>query len=139
MDADDESMRRANVEGTRHVVEFANSADVGRFHHTSSIAVAGAYKGLFREGMFDEGQKLPHAYHSTKFESEKLARNDIEGRLRVYRPGIVVGNSVTGEMDKIHGPYYFFKLIQKLRHALPEWFPLAGPQGGKVNGVPVDF
>ena len=33
---------------------------------------------------------------------------------RVYRPSIVVGNSKTGEMDKIDGPYYFFKAIQKL-------------------------
>jgi thioester reductase-like protein len=139
MTADEESMRRSNVDGTHHVVEFANSHDVELFHHVSSVAVAGAYEGLFREDMFDEGQKLPHPYHSTKFESEKLVRNDLEGRLRVYRPGIVVGNSVTGEMDKIDGPYYFFKLIQRLRHALPEWFPLAGPQGRKVNVVPVDF
>ena len=139
MDADDESMRRANVEGTRHVVEFANSIDVGRFHHTSSIAVAGKFKGLFREDMFDEGQKLPHAYHSTKFESEKLVREEVKAPLRIYRPGIVVGHSVTGEMDKVDGPYYFFKLIQRLRHALPEWFPLAGPEGKKVNLVPVDF
>ncbi|MEA2480457.1 MAG: hypothetical protein QOJ07_2379, partial [Thermoleophilaceae bacterium] len=139
MAADEEQMTRSNVEGTRHVVQFANSHDVELFHHTSSIAVAGRYEGLFREDMFDEGQKLPHAYHRTKFESEKVAREELDGRLRVYRPAIVVGNSETGEMDKIDGPYYFFKLIQKLRHALPEWFPLAGPEGGKVNLVPVDF
>ena len=79
MAADEDSMMRANVEGTRHAVEFANSIDVGRFHHTSSIAVAGGYEGLFREDMFDEGQKLPHAYHRTKFESEKLARDNVSG------------------------------------------------------------
>jgi thioester reductase-like protein len=139
MAADEDSMMRANVEGTRHVVEFANSIEVGRFHHTSSIAVAGRYEGLFREDMFDEGQKLPHAYHRTKFESEKLARENVSAPLRVYRPGIVVGHSETGAMDKVDGPYYFFKLIQKLRHALPEWFPLAGPEGANVNVVPVDF
>jgi short-subunit dehydrogenase/thioester reductase-like protein len=139
MAADEQSMLKANVEGTRHVAEFANSHDVGRFHHTSSIAVAGDFRGLFREDMFDEGQRLPHAYHRTKFESEKLAREQVKAPLRIYRPALVVGNSETGEMDKIDGPYYFFKLIQKLRHALPEWFPLAGPQGGKVNVVPVDF
>src|ERR687889_2173672 len=140
MAADEDSMMRANVDGTRHVVEFANSIDVGRFHHTSSIAVAGRFKGLFREDMFDEGQALPHAYHRSKFESEKLVREELsDAALRVYRPGIVVGHSQTGEMDKIDGPYYFFKLIQKLRHALPAWFPLAGPEGKKVHLVPVDF
>jgi short-subunit dehydrogenase len=101
--------------------------------------VAGKYKGLFREDMFDEGQKLPHAYHATKFESEKLAREMVKSPLRVYRPAIVIGNSETGEMDKIDGPYYLFKLLQKLRHALPEWFPLAGPEGTALNIVPVDF
>jgi NAD(P)-dependent dehydrogenase (short-subunit alcohol dehydrogenase family) len=141
VDADEEAMTKANVEGTKHVIEFANSLQsLGRFHHTSSIAVAGHYKGVFQEDMFDEDQKLPHAYHSTKFESEKLVRNGVkDARLIVYRPGIVVGHSETGEMDKIDGPYYFFQLLQKLRYALPQWFPLAGPEGGQTNIVPVDF
>ena len=139
IEADEESSVRANVDGTRHVVEFANAHEVGRFHHTSSIAVAGSYRGVFQEDMFDEGQKLPHHYHQTKYESEKLARQGVEGKLIVYRPGIVIGHSETGAMDKIDGPYYFFKLLQKLRRALPEWFPLAGPEGGQTNLVPVDF
>jgi len=139
VDAEDEAMEKANVDGTRHVIEFANAHEVGRFHHVSSIAVAGSYKGVFQEDMFDEEQKLPHAYHSTKFDSEKLVRRDVEAKTLIYRPGIVVGHSETGEMDKIDGPYYFFKLLQKLRHALPEWFPLAGPEGGQTNLVPVDF
>src|SRR5918999_641164 len=139
MEADEETARKANVEGTDHVVEFANQHDVGRFHHTSSIAVAGKFKGLFREDMFDEGQELPHHYHSTKFESEKLVRDKAKAPVRVYRPGIVVGHSETGEIDKIDGPYYFFKVIQRLRHALPAWFPLVGPEGNPTNLVPVDF
>ncbi|MGH2712522.1 MAG: SDR family oxidoreductase [Thermoleophilaceae bacterium] len=139
MAADEEAMERANIEGTRHVIEFANSIEVGRFNHTSSIAVAGLYKGVFQEDMFDEDQRLPHAYHRTKYESERLVREEIRAQTIVYRPGIVVGHSETGEMDKIDGPYYFFKLLQKLRHALPEWAPLAGPQGGETNLVPVDF
>src|SRR3954465_5622406 len=139
MAASEEDMMTSNVEGTLHVVEFVNSHDVGRFHHTSSIAVAGRYKGLFREDMFDEGQSLAHAYHRSKYESEKLVRDEVKVPLRVYRPGIVVGHSQTGEMDKIDGPYYFFKLLQKLRHTLPEWFPLAGPEGRNSNLVPVNF
>jgi thioester reductase-like protein len=139
IDADDEAMEKANVEGTRHVVEFANRHEVGRFHHVSSIAVAGAYKGVFQEDMFDEDQKLPHAYHRTKFDSEKLVRKNVSAKALIYRPGIVIGHSESGEMDKIDGPYYFFKLLQKLRDALPQWFPLAGPEGGQTNLVPVDF
>jgi short-subunit dehydrogenase len=139
VEADEEASERANVEGTKHVIEFADSHDVGRFHHVSSIAVAGTYKGVFQEDMFDEGQQLPHHYHRTKYEAERLVREGVDTKTLIYRPALVVGHSETGEMDKIDGPYYFFKLLQKLRHALPEWFPLAGPEGGQTNFVPVDF
>ena len=49
---------------------------------------------------------------------------------------IVVGDSQTGEMDKIDGPYYFFKAIQRLRQLLPEWVPLVGLDLGYTNIVP---
>jgi hypothetical protein len=42
-------------------------------------------------------------------------------------------------MDKIDGPYYFFKLIQRMRQLLPPWMPAVGLEGGRVNIVPVDF
>jgi NAD(P)-dependent dehydrogenase (short-subunit alcohol dehydrogenase family) len=139
MTADDETNRIANVEGTRHAVQLANAIKAGRFHHVSSIAAAGKYKGLFREDMFDEGQKLDHPYHRTKFESEKIARTQAKVPWRVYRPAVVVGDSRTGEMDKIDGPYYFFTAIKMARHYLPGWFPLIGPELGYTNIVPVDF
>ncbi|MGI8506086.1 MAG: SDR family oxidoreductase [Solirubrobacteraceae bacterium] len=139
MTADEERNRIANVDGTRNAVGLANALPAGRFHHTSSIAAAGLYKGLFREDMFDEGQKLEHPYHRSKFESEKIARTQTTMPWRVYRPAIVVGNSRTGEMDKIDGPYYFFTAIKMARHYLPGWFPLVGPELGYTNIVPVDF
>jgi NAD(P)-dependent dehydrogenase (short-subunit alcohol dehydrogenase family) len=139
MTADSDTNLKLNVGGTRNAIDLANAIQAGTFHHTSSIAAAGQHKGLFREDMFDEGQPLEHPYHRTKFESEKLARTLVEGNWRVYRPAIVVGHSETGEMDKIDGPYYFFKAIQKVRHYLPEWFPLVGPELGYTNIVPVDY
>jgi len=138
MTADAATNEALNVDGTRHAVELANAIG-GVLHHVSSVAVAGERKGLFREDQFDEGQRLPSAYHRTKFESEKLVRETCKVPWRVYRPAIVVGHSQTGEMDKVDGPYYFFKAIQKVRHALPEWVPLIGPELGYTNLVPVDF
>ena len=138
MTADDATNETLNVDGTRHAVELANAIG-GVLHHVSSVAVAGERRGLFREDHFDEGQRLPSAYHRTKFQSEKLVREEAKVPWRVYRPAIVVGHSKTGEMDKIDGPYYFFKAIQKVRHALPEWVPLIGPELGYTNIVPVDF
>jgi NAD(P)-dependent dehydrogenase (short-subunit alcohol dehydrogenase family) len=140
MTADAEAQRVANVEGTRHMVELAEAVEAGRVHMVSSIAAAGLTKGTFREDMFDEAEDVDnHPYYQTKHESEAIVRNELERPWSVYRPGIVVGHSETGEMDKIDGPYYFFKLIQRLRGALPQWFPTIGIEGREVNIVPVDF
>ena len=128
-----------NVGGTTHAVELASAIEAEHLHHVSSIAVAGTYKGLFKEDSFDEGQRLPSPYHRTKFESERIVREQTDVPWRVYRPAIVVGDSQTGEMDKIDGPYYFFKTIQTMRHLLPEWMPLVGVDFGKTNVVPVDW
>ncbi len=105
----------------------------------SSIASAGLYEGVFREDMFDEAEHLDHPYFSTKHESERIVRTECSLPWRIYRPGIVVGDSATGEMDKIDGPYYFFKLIQRMRQLLPPWMPSIGIEGGRINLVPVDF
>jgi thioester reductase-like protein len=138
MTADAERNRVANVEGTRHAVEVANRVRAGRLHHVSSVAAAGLYEGTFTEDMFDEGQPLEHPYHATKFESEKIARTESDVPWRVYRPAIVVGHSQTGEMDKIDGPYYFFRAIAAGAW-LPQLRPLLGPRLGDTNVVPVDF
>ena len=140
MTADAESQRVANVEGTRHMVEFAEAVEAGRVHMVSSIAAAGLYRGTWREDMFDEAQDLDtHPYFRTKHESEGVVRTECERPWRVYRPGIVVGNSETGEMDKVDGPYYFFKLIRRIRNAVPQWIPMPGVEGREINIVPVDF
>ncbi|MBQ0957360.1 SDR family oxidoreductase [Ideonella sp. 4Y11] len=139
LEADAESQVRVNVEGTRNVVEFAKAVDAGHLHHVSSIAAAGLYEGVFREDMFDEAENLDHPYFSTKHESEKIVRTECKVPWTVYRPAAVVGDSRTGEMDKIDGPYYFFKLIQRMRQILPPWMPAVGLEGGRINIVPVDF
>jgi NAD(P)-dependent dehydrogenase (short-subunit alcohol dehydrogenase family) len=137
--ADEESQIRVNVEGTRNLVEFAQAIHAGHLHHVSSIAAAGLYEGVFREDMFDEAEGLDHPYFMTKHESEKIVRKECKVPWTVYRPAAVVGDSQTGEMDKIDGPYYFFKLIQRMRQILPPWFPTVGLEGGRINIVPVDF
>ncbi|MCI1192982.1 SDR family oxidoreductase [Calidifontimicrobium sp. SYSU G02091] len=139
LEADADSQIAVNVEGTRAAVEFAKAIDAGHFHHVSSIAAAGLYEGVFREDMFDEAENLDHPYFMTKHESEKIVRRECKVPWTVYRPAAVVGDSRTGEMDKIDGPYYFFKLIQRMRQILPPWFPSVGLEGGRINLVPVDF
>jgi NAD(P)-dependent dehydrogenase (short-subunit alcohol dehydrogenase family) len=137
--ADEESQIAVNIEGTRNTVELAKAIDARHFHHVSSIAAAGLYEGVFREDMFDEAENYEHPYFLTKHESEKIVRTECKTAWTVYRPAMVVGDSQTGEMDKIDGPYYFFKLIQRMRQILPPWMPTIGLEGGRINIVPVDF
>ncbi|WP_205844164.1 SDR family oxidoreductase [Mycolicibacterium sp. GF69] len=135
--ASDADQRAANVDGTRAVVELALRLDA-TLHHVSSIAVAGTFRGEFTEDDFDIGQQLPTPYHQTKFEAEAVVRSATGLRYRVYRPAVVVGDSRTGEMDKVDGPYYFFPVLAKLAK-LPSLTPMALPDTGRSNLVPVDY
>jgi thioester reductase-like protein/NADP-dependent 3-hydroxy acid dehydrogenase YdfG len=135
--ADDDTQRAANVDGTKSVIDLAIRTGA-TLHHVSSIAVAGTFPGEYTEEDFDVAQDLPTPYHQTKFEAEMLVRAAQGLRHRVYRPAVVVGDSRTGEMDKVDGPYYFFGLMAKLA-ALPKFTPMLLPDTGRTNIVPVDY
>ncbi|SON58686.1 Fatty acyl-CoA reductase [Mycobacterium simulans] len=125
------------VDGTYAAVALAQRLNA-TLHHVSSIAVAGDFAGEYTEADFDVGQKLPTPYHQTTFEAESLVRSTPGLRYRIYRPGVVVGDSRTGEMDNIDGPYYFFGVLAKLA-VLPSFTPLLLPDVGRTNIVPVDY
>jgi thioester reductase-like protein/short-subunit dehydrogenase involved in D-alanine esterification of teichoic acids len=137
MTAAEDVQRAANVEGTRAVIGLTRRLGA-TLHHLSSIAVAGDFHGEYTEDDFDVAQNLPTPYHRTKFEAEQLVRSDAGPRYRIYRPAVVVGDSRTGEMDKVDGPYYFFGILSKLA-ALPSVTPMAVPDAGRTNIVPVDY
>ena len=139
MTASEARNEELNTGGTAHLLELVAELQPGTLHHVSSVAVAGSYEGVFTEQMFDEGQTLPSPYHRTKFESEKLVRDLSAVPWRIYRPAVVIGDSRTGKIDKVDGPYYFFKAIRRARNFLPSWLPLIGPEIGETNMVPVDF
>lgn len=137
-------MLNTNVEGTRRLLSrLKQDGFKGCFHFVSSIAVAGDFSGQFDENMFDAGQKHDHAYHLSKFESEKVVReykqfNDFS--VRIYRPSAIVGHSETGHIDKIDGPYYLFLIVSFLKRWLPGKVPLALPKTKVVlDIVPVDY
>ncbi|RJS93991.1 SDR family oxidoreductase [Salinisphaera sp. Q1T1-3] len=145
MNMSDATADRVNVEGTANVVALAGAlanekGNKPLFHHMSSVAVAGAdHEGVFSDEMFDVGQRLTHPYYRTKFQAEAVVRERAGVPWRIYRPGMVVGDSETGEMDKVDGPYYFFPAIKALRDNLPKWLPLLGIEGGQMPVAPVDY
>ena len=140
--ADDEANRSANVDGTRRVVELADKIGAGCLHHVSSVAVAGEYTGRFTEDDFDLGQRFGNPYHETKFAAEQIVREESGTPWRVYRPAVVVGDSRTGEMDKVDGPYYLMTAISalgRLGRVGGDLLRVPAPELGATNIVPVDY
>jgi thioester reductase-like protein len=101
-----------NIEGTRHVLEFTEGADVDRLNYVSTVVVAGTYEGEFTEAMLQEGQKFANYYETTKHMAEVLVQQRMdEIPTTIYRPAPVVGDSETGETQKYDGPYAFLEAL----------------------------
>ncbi|WP_084478480.1 SDR family oxidoreductase [Nocardia jejuensis] len=124
--------------GTRRVLELAEALEAGRLHHVSTAQVAGSWEGMFTEEMFDVGQLLSSPYQRAMLKGEQAVREQSAVPWRIYRPSIVIGDSRTGEIDRIGGPYYFFRLL-KMAAQLPRILPVVAPELGETNMVPVDF
>lgn len=137
--SDSRRVATASIRSTRNAVQFAHTVNARCFHYVSSCAVAGRYQGVFRENMFEEATDLDDPYCATRHVAERMVRKRCAVPWRIYRPGIVVGHSKTGEMDKVDGPYHLFSLLQWLAAVFPSWLPFVGIGGGSLNLVPVDF
>jgi thioester reductase-like protein len=139
MGVDRATARRVNVEGTRGVLDLAaESVRLRRLCHWSTAAVSGKRRGVVLEEELDEGQSFHNFYEQTKFEAEKLAlARQHNLPITIFRPGIIVGDSKTGEIDKLDGPYYLVVLIAT--NALQMRVPLPGRGAAPLHLVPIDF
>ena len=104
-----------NVVGTQNVVYFAKKCKkLERFHYTSTIAVAGNHTGFFPEDRLQLGQKHFDHYAKTKYDAELLVREaDLKASKLIYRLGVLVGDTESGNIVKLDGPYYFLYLFKK--------------------------
>jgi thioester reductase-like protein len=129
--------QRVNVEGTRRVLEFvAEAAGFDRLQYVSTAYVSGTARGVFRETDLDVGQGFKNHYEETKFRAElEVVRSQLPAT--IYRPGVVVGDSRTGETAKFDGPYLVLRMMDRLPS--PGIFVRIASRGGTVNIVPVDF
>lgn len=136
----EEVAQRVNVDGTRHVVAFCEACTgLKRHNYVSTCYVAGLRNGLVLESELDEGQEFKNFYESTKFAAEVIVRASMDRvPTTVYRPGIVVGDSRTGETQKFDGPYFILRAISTFaRYGLP--LMKMGRTDAPFNAVPVDF
>jgi len=129
--------RRINVEGTKNVLDFlAHAPRFERLQYVSTAYVSGAARGTFRETDLDVGQGFKNHYEETKFQAEvEVVRSRLPRT--IYRPGVVVGDSKTGETAKFDGPYFVLRVMERMPS--PGVFFRIGLGFGTVNIVPVDF
>lgn len=131
--------RQVNVEGTRNVLELGRDArGLERLCHFSTAFVSGDREGVVCEDELDAGQGFRSVYEETKYQAEKLVRRAAKDLpVVVFRPPIVVGDSKTGEIDRLDGPYYLSILLVTSPLSVP--LPLPGNGSAPLHVVPVDF
>jgi thioester reductase-like protein len=132
---------KVNVDGTRHVLDFAKGcAGLERFQYVSTCYVSGRYPGVFTEDHLEEGQSFNNHYEETKYLAEVEVQHEMRHGLpaTIYRPAIVVGDSTTGATQKYDGPYFVIQwLLRQPGFAL---MPVVGdPAATELNVVPRDF
>ncbi|GMR12948.1 MAG: SDR family oxidoreductase [Gemmatimonadota bacterium] len=133
--------RSVNVDGTRHVLDFAKEcASLNRMHYVSTCYVSGRHPGVFGEEDLHVGQSFNNHYEETKYRAEAEVQQAMSDGLptTIYRPAVVVGESTTGETQKYDGPYFFLRLIMRQRHVA--LVPVVGnTRRAHLNLVPRDF
>lgn len=139
MGVDDDTARRVNVGGTRTVLELArDSSNLERVVHWSTAMVSGNRGGTVYEEDLDSGQKFHNAYERTKYEAERLVRAAMRQLpITIVRPSIIVGDTRTGEIDKLDGPYYLMVLIATNASGLR--LPILGRGDSPLHLVPIDY
>jgi len=128
--------RRMNVEGTRHLLDFAARArGLRSFAYVGTAYVAGRRTGLIREDELGAGQGFRNTYEQSKSEAEALVRSRF-GSLPcvVLRPSIVVGDSRTGVTSSFKMMYWPLKIYSRRL-----WRTVPGYPDAVLDIVPVDF
>ena len=117
---------KSNVDGTRNVLELCRAVGVRKFYHVSTAYVCGNRREKIMEKDFTDQFGFGNAYEKSKFTAEKMVRDaDCLDSVTVFRPAIIVGDSVTGYTSTYHGFYAPMKIL----------VPLVDPQDVDVAGV----
>ncbi|WP_280586769.1 SDR family oxidoreductase [Halorubrum sp. Boch-26] len=130
-----------NVRGTEHVLDACERIGVDRLHYVSTCYVSGRYDGVFTADHLREGQSFNNHYEASKYRAEVAVRERTADGLpaTIYRPAIAVGDSETGETDKLDGPYNLLRLLLAQPKRLAFAFTVPGAAEAELNVVPRDY
>jgi len=128
-----------NIHGTRNVLRFAHEcARLERMFHYSSVFVSGTRTGLIMENELEKVHRFKNYNERTRYKAEKMVRNAKEDLpITIFRLGIIVGDSRTGEIHKFEGPYMFMKILLTTEFNMPFFMP--GSCSAPAHIAPVDY
>ncbi|MET3576646.1 SDR family oxidoreductase [Bhargavaea ullalensis] len=127
-----------NVTGTRNVNAWVlHCKKIRRYVYFSTAYVSGDRKGPILETELACGQGFKNHYERTKHDAEVLVQY-VRDRVptTIIRPGIVLGDSRTGETEKFDGPYFMMRFLDRFSR-VP--VPYIGRSRATINLVPADF
>ncbi|RST77167.1 NAD-dependent epimerase/dehydratase family protein [Siminovitchia acidinfaciens] len=129
-----------NVEGTRNMNDWVQTLPkLERYVYFSTAYVAGKREGRILEAELEMNQNFKNHYEHTKYEAEVLVKKLLDQGLPVtiIRPGIVVGDSITGKTTKFDGPYFMLIFFDRLKFF--PFIPYLGKGQATGNFVPIDY
>lgn len=128
-----------NVRATREAIEVARAlGQLRAFVHHSTAYVSGDRRGTVLEAELDRKQAPRNVVEATRMRAEKLVRAASD-RLPtvVVRPTTIVGDSSTGEVDRLDGPYLLLLLLLSSPAEIALPYPTEGDAA--LHLVPVDY
>jgi thioester reductase-like protein len=134
-----EVAERINTGGTGEVLELCEASERGcRLVLWSSATVSGKLHGRIAEGELLQPPSFPSVVEETRFRVEQMVREAMDHvPATILRPSIIVGDSRTGEIDRMEGPYLLILLM--LSSPVDLRMPLPGRGDVPLNLVPIDY
>lgn len=136
---DKKTAERINVGTARETLELAELATkLRRLVFWSTALVAGKRRGRVLEDELEPNGPFRNVVERTRMRAERMVREVSDTvPTTILRPSLLVGDSQTGEIDRLDGPYLLVLLMLNAPADLR--VPLAGRGSAPLNLVPVDY
>lgn len=128
-----------NISAAAEILEFVETAPrLNRLVCWSSATVSGNREGFVKETDLDGTTGFRNPVEESLFRVERMLRESADDfPIVVLRPALMVGDSVTGEMEDLGGLYLLIRFL--LSEPNDYRIPTPNRTGVRISAVPVDY
>ena len=128
-----------NLRATDEILEFAEAAPrLKRLVCWSSASVSGNREGFIKETELDDKMGFRNPIEESLYRLERMLGESADDLpIVVLRPALMVGDSITGEVEDLDGLYLLIRFLL----SAPEDYRIPTPSrtGVRISAVPVDY